>query len=162
MKYIVYKEDFTQKIINDELLKYSSNKASLEKVRELIKKGANVNCKNNYGNTPLIYSIKYSFTSCSKLLIEYGADVNIVNNYGETALIYLAGSISYKNFRNIEKPSIPIIDLLINSNIDLNKKNIEGKDAFDINKKIKIYVKSKYPDKYKEYLIKKDADKYNL
>jgi ankyrin repeat protein len=157
MKYIICKENFIQKKLNDELLKYSLNTASLEKIRDLIRKGADINCKNTRGNTPLINSITKSFTSCTKLLINHGADTNITNNLGETALHILAKSFNYK----FKKYSI-IADLLINSNIDLNKKNNENKDALDINEILKKHIKNNHPDKYENYLIKKDADKYNI
>ena len=49
----------------------------------LIANGANVNVKNNYGETPLH---KVDNQKVAALLISHGANVNAKNNYGETPL----------------------------------------------------------------------------
>ena len=59
-----------------------------ELVKKLIDDGADVNVKDNYRTTPLIYAAKNGHTEICKLLIDKGADVNIMTGYNQTALIF--------------------------------------------------------------------------
>jgi ankyrin repeat protein len=72
----------------------------------LIKRGADVNARNNYMNTPL-HHVKT--LSIAELLIKHGADVNARNNYMNTPL-HLAKTND-------------IAKLLIKNGADLNAKN---------------------------------------
>jgi len=56
------------------------------KVRQLIEKGADVNAKDQFQETPLHDAASRGNTDVAKLLIEKGADVNAKDNYGKTAL----------------------------------------------------------------------------
>ena len=86
-------------------------------------------------------------------MIDAGADVNIQNNYGSTALILSSLGSRY----------LKTVQLLIEAGADWNIKNKHDKDFLDYlcDEYIKIIIKY-YPEKYKEYLIKKNAEKYNL
>jgi hypothetical protein len=53
----------------------------------LISKGADVNSKNNSGNTPLLVAISGGNKEMVSLLISKGADVNSMNNLGKTPLV---------------------------------------------------------------------------
>jgi ankyrin repeat protein len=64
-----------------------------EKVSCLLEHGANVNAKDEMGNTPLILSIKHSVLEplllhreVTTTLIRHGADLNAVDKHGYTAL----------------------------------------------------------------------------
>ena len=61
----------------------------MEKIKFLIEKGADIEAKNNYGNTPLILTSRYGHIEVVKFLIEKGADIEAKDNYGETSLIVL-------------------------------------------------------------------------
>jgi len=107
------------------------------------------------------------FYSGIKLLIDNGADVNIKNNKNdETALMYISLLPTYtlrKNINNIKR----IIDLFIEADVDLNSKTLNDRDLFYIlgyssELELTKYIQEKYPEKYQEYLIKKDSNKYNL
>jgi ankyrin repeat protein len=52
----------------------------------LIDAGADLNPKDDYGETPLFHSTRLAFLNVVELLLEAGADVNVVNNTGQTAL----------------------------------------------------------------------------
>lgn len=52
----------------------------------LINAKANVNAKDNYGNTPLYVPVSKNNIKTVKLLIDAGVDVNSLNKYQETAL----------------------------------------------------------------------------
>jgi ankyrin repeat protein len=161
MKYIKTFEKLrldTQKDLDSNLLKYSRIKESLQLIRELIIKGANVNCRDGRDRTPLIYAASKNFTSAIKLLVENGADVNAEDDDGNTALLYIAG------FFTIKSSLKTTIDILIQNDVDLNHTNKAGRDAISMRDGgyFEKYIMEKYPEKYEEYLIKKDAQKYNL
>ena len=59
---------------------------NLQELQQLISEGANVNEKNNYGNTPLHYACIHNHLEIVKELIIHNANVNEKNNNGYTAL----------------------------------------------------------------------------
>ena len=59
-------------------------------VNILIKKGANINVKGEYGKTALIFAVNTT-TNIINILIENGADINAKSACGETALMVSAG-----------------------------------------------------------------------
>ena len=52
------------------------------RVRHLIKTGANINIQDSEGRTPLFYAANHDYMHVVYLLIEAGADWNIINNKG--------------------------------------------------------------------------------
>ena len=52
----------------------------------LIENGANINAKDKYGYTPLMWVSKEGYLNIAKYLIETGADVNVENKWGNIAL----------------------------------------------------------------------------
>ena len=56
---------------------------TLEEAEELIKNGADVNERNEYGDTPLFYTLNMDI---AELLIKSGANVNERNYHGQTPL----------------------------------------------------------------------------
>jgi ankyrin repeat protein len=169
---------------NHKLLDYSLN-GNLNGVKECIKNGVDVNCKNNGGWTPLLYSSKENHLEIVKMLIENGADVNCKNNYGWTPLIWS----SYFSYLEIVKTLIEngvdvncktnggwtplmfsssnghleIVKCLIENGVDWNIKNKDNKDfMYYLSDKEKEMMIREYPEQYKEYLFKKEVEKYNL
>ena len=141
MKYIKTFEKLrvgNQKELNSALLKYSRVKESLQLIRSLIFKGADVNCKNSIGSTPLLIASQAHFYSAIKLLIEKGADVYAIDKYGNNALILL---VSSNKFINSTKECI---DLLIEKDIDLAQTNYQDKDAFLLQTKAVEYMNYYY------------------
>ncbi len=57
-------------------------------VKYLIEKGADVNAKDYYGVTALMYAALYGHLDIVKYLVEHGADVNAKNVNGDLALMY--------------------------------------------------------------------------
>ena len=55
-----------------------------EIVKELLKNGVNVNCKDNNGNSPLLHASHLS-VDIIELLLEYGADPTLKNKFGSCA-----------------------------------------------------------------------------
>ncbi len=81
-------------------------------VKKKIESGADVNVKNNYGNTPLIWASDTRQTEIVKLLLEYGADANAKNNNGNTPL-HCASIYGYTE----------IVKLLLEYGADANAKD---------------------------------------
>ena len=87
----------------------------------LIKKGADVNAKNNDLETPLIHAIygakcKY----LTKLLLENGADVNVTTNYYDQTPLHYAAMIG----------NIDIGKLLFEYGADVNSMSVASKKSF--------------------------------
>jgi ankyrin repeat protein len=106
---------------------------------------ANIDIKDNLGNTALFLALEKEDLNSAKLLLKYGANVNNVNNNKETPLI-----IASKNGR--EK----VVEFLVNyPGINTTAKDKNGKNAYNVakNKNIKKYfdVKGKFI-KYDEQL----------
>ena len=69
--------------INIRLLKAVKENQNFGSIQELIKCGADVNVKDNNGNTPLHFA---QTKEIAENLIKYGANVNARNKQGETPL----------------------------------------------------------------------------
>ena len=54
----------------------------VEATRLLLDRGANVNARNIFGNTPVMDT---SSLECTQLLVEHGAKLRLKNHFGETA-----------------------------------------------------------------------------
>ena len=69
-------------------LMYAAEIGSLDAMRLLIDRGADVNAQNAFGQTALMWSV--SDPAKVRLLLDYGAEVNLVAKSGRTALIIAA------------------------------------------------------------------------
>ena len=86
--------------LNARLIEVAANRLEpLRKVKKLIKKGANVNARNNYGRTALMEAVYSGRLDKAEMLIENGADVNAKDNARRTALMEAAG----RGYSDIEK-----------------------------------------------------------
>ena len=154
MKYIKTFENTIFLNINDKLIDaiYFDNKVI--KVKKLIESGADINYidTSNDNMTPLMVSIVRNRIEITKYLIENGADTNSQDVDGKTPLMY-AGSMN----------SFEMVQLLIEAGVDWNIKDDNGDDFFELldDEMIKDVIEN-YPDEYKDYLMKKEAEKYNL
>ncbi len=86
-----------------------------ERVRELLKKGADPNAKNEYGNTPLHEAAFRGHVDVARLLLEHGADPNIQSKNGLTPLHEAA---SHGHF--------DVVELLLEHGADPNIKDKYG------------------------------------
>lgn len=71
--------------LNNDLSNAASNN-NLEKVKECLKAGANIDVKDNHGFTPLMNAVNYGYTEITEILIQNGADIEKENNSNATAL----------------------------------------------------------------------------
>ncbi|MEM8615178.1 MAG: ankyrin repeat domain-containing protein, partial [Cyanobacteria bacterium P01_H01_bin.105] len=96
----------------------------------LIKKGADVNAKDNNGQTPLFYtSRKINNTQAAGLLIKSGAEINARDNRGNTPLIWSTSRHERKHLlespNDFINPDITFFRLLLDKGADVNSKNDE-------------------------------------
>jgi uncharacterized protein len=105
-------------------LVYAARANSLDTVKALLEKGADINQTSGYGWTPLLVATQNRFYQLGAYLLEHGADPNKANNGGWTPL-YLA-----VDNRNIEGGDYPVrkgdmdhldfIKMLLDKGADVN------------------------------------------
>jgi ankyrin repeat protein len=83
-----------------------------EIAEQLIRKGAEIDARNEDGKTPLYYSINHSL-EIAELLISHGANVNAEDVYGQTPLFKVHKCNTF-------------MELLVKNGADVNKKDIDG------------------------------------
>lgn len=89
---------------------------SIDKVKELIDKGTNINAVSSRGITALHLAAEFGTFEIVKLLLEQGADVNALTMYNVTPLHFAA-----------QGGDINIANLLIHNGAILNAKDNEGR-----------------------------------
>jgi hypothetical protein len=99
----------------------ASRIGDIEKVKKLLKEGADVNAKNGYDATPLHLASLHGHVEIVKLLIENGADVNAKSSYDVTPLHFAA----YYGH-------IQVVKVLLEHGADPNIMNKDGKAAIDL------------------------------
>lgn len=87
----------------------------------LIKNGASLNIKDEFGQTPLHYLVMNSSAETIKLCLTFNFDVNVVNKEEENLLFSAANSN-----KNVE-----VLQLLIDLGLDVNHRNRSGQTALN-------------------------------
>jgi len=80
----------------------AAGSGDVSSVQTLLNKGANIELKNEYGYTALMYAAYYGHADVVRFLLNKGADVNAKDTYGRTALS-LAGKGGYGEIVRILK-----------------------------------------------------------
>ncbi|AEX62044.1 putative ankyrin repeat protein [Megavirus vitis] len=101
-----------------------TNPVYLSVVKLLLKRGANINAVDMYGNSALMLACSQNDVELAELLIRSGIDVNIKSNCNMTALISAAYNSGHNN-------NIDLIKLLLEHGADVNFINIYGRTALD-------------------------------
>jgi ankyrin repeat protein len=112
-----------------------------------------INFVNDDNFTPLTYAVYHERIEILKKLIKFGANVNYPNSNGETPLMVAA-----------TENNLDMLRILTDNGADWNKRDISGNDFFDclFDAEYEQILIEEYPKKYEDYIIKKDARKYNL
>ena len=119
-----YHQGFTPLMLASE---YSNNNSSLNAVKLLLDRGADINLKSTDKQYPaLMLASQYSNSTSSletvKLLLDRGADVNARNKYGYTALIIATQDSNSTS-------SLETVELLLDRGADVNPINNYGPNA---------------------------------
>jgi ankyrin repeat protein len=125
---------------------------NLDKALKLYK-SADIDLNYEVGDfTPLTRAIYYDRFHIIDVLIKLGVDINHVDNSGDSPLIYTA--YQYK---------LDAMKMLIDAGADWNIKDNNNNTFLDIlDNEDRELIIDDYPEKYKDYLMKKDIEKYNL
>ena len=97
---------------------YEVDLKSLEEIKELLKKGADLEARNKYGDTALILAARDGHLEVVKYLAELGADVNAKVSYGGTALMKAAIG-----------EHLDVVKYLAECGADLDVKDEDGRTA---------------------------------
>jgi ankyrin repeat protein len=184
MKFLKYFESNTtlsQDTLNQELMSAIDGN-DIDKIRDLLIDGADVNYKERYGQlkkglTPLhkacnirfwsVYEIKKN-EKVMKLLIKYGADLNAIDSFGRTPLMFC------EKFHKVK--------ILLDAGADFFIENNAGKTYLDIvldeltesglssreeefvvaYKEIMDWFNNRYPHLIEEWYLRKNVKNYNL
>lgn len=99
----------------------AASAGSLERLKELLKEGADADMKDDEGRTALHFASGYGELDCMEVLLDAGASINACDDNKNTALHYSAG---YGNKEATE--------LLIKKGADTSLKNAEDKTAKEV------------------------------
>lgn len=109
--------------LDDELLA-ATRKSDVAKVKELLDKGANVNAKTRYNQTPLFFACDRGSIELIQLLIDRGADVNAKDNfYNATPMTWAMMKKNKDVIRLLVEKGIDPSDAL-NQSIQSNDKDL--------------------------------------
>jgi len=89
-----------------------------ETLQRYLKQGADIDAKDRFGNTSLMWASLKDHTTVVQQLISAGADINAKNNYGYTALI-----------RASRNGHAAVVQQLIAAGADINAKDNHGSTA---------------------------------
>jgi len=92
------------------------------KLRKLLDDGANIELKNKFGDTPLIFAIYQNDSKLVKILLEYGANPNVIDGNG------LYTPLSKASDSNM----IEIVKLLLKYGADINYQHNESETALTV------------------------------
>ncbi|WP_265027948.1 ankyrin repeat domain-containing protein [Wolbachia endosymbiont (group A) of Calamotropha paludella] len=115
-------EVLKQKQLNlDKELLIAAEKGDLEKVRESIRRGANVNIQDRQGWTPLFWAIQKNNFNIIELLLDNSADIKVKDNEGWTPLHWA-----------VSLGSLDIVEHLVERGADVNASTADGRTPLDI------------------------------
>lgn len=96
-------------------------KGDTKKAQELINKGANINAKDSFGTTPLLWAISNKQTEAVNLLVKKGANVKAKDLMGMTSLHWAAAT-----------DNLLVAKLLIGKGADVKAKNNKMQTPYDL------------------------------
>ncbi len=135
-------------VLNKKLLDAVVNAKKAKEIKDLIIKGANVNCTNENGMTPLLLAAQYNpAVVVLNALIKNGANLSVVEPQFKSTALHLASN-------NNTNPKI--ISSLLSNGCNLESKNYLGETP------LLMAVKSNKETKIFTCLIKEGADAYSI
>jgi len=101
---------------DEEELFEAVKQGNIDKAKELLDKGINVNVRGDYSWTPLHLAARNKHVDLTKFLLEYGADINARSMSGRTPLYYAV----WNRYTDIVK-------LLLDHGADINVQSMSGR-----------------------------------
>ena len=104
-----------------------------------------VDAKNSFGKTALMYAAQYGFMNSVKILLEAGADINAQTQEGNMTDKYCYDDLCIANGKRtalmyaIQEGHLDIAKYLVSQGADINLKDSQGKTIYD-------YLSGKAPD----------------
>ena len=155
--------DIDQKDGNGETKLYkAAERGNIDECRNLLSRGANINCTDNGGASPLMIAAEKGHLPTCVLLTESGADVHLANKYGNTSLSWASWTGSYDvvnhlikqqaNINNINNDGVsplmgaaanghlPVCVLLTDFGADIDLTNHQGESALSLAARLGRYA----------------------
>ena len=98
----------------------------VNKIRELIERGADVNVKGQYGVTPLHKAASTGDVKVVQLLLDYGAKIDAEDSSGDTPLHVAAANWNNAVKRKLHDVTLEVAGLLLEKGAKVNKRNRSG------------------------------------
>jgi len=111
---------------------FTIDSGNLEKLKEIILKGVDVNIRNDNGHTRLWLAAIKGETSLLELLLKHGADPNIKSGQGLISGFTPLHTLGLDRNPDWIKNSVPIAKLLIKYGADVNTRSDLGITPLDI------------------------------
>lgn len=126
----------SREYLNDQLLMSAELGSSVESIKKWLELGADINCHDKNGNTPLLLAVIYRHFDIVKLLLECGADM-FIGNYKNYPLAFAK---MLRKYDNGEK----IYDFLVNYVIEHHPERVT-----EVEEHLPEEVKEKYPELFR-------------
>ncbi|MFP3020595.1 MAG: ankyrin repeat domain-containing protein [Wolbachia sp.] len=121
----------------DKELLIAAEKGDIEKVRDSIRQGANVNVQGRQGWTPVFWAIQKNNFNIIELLLDNNADIKVKDNEGWTPLHWA-----------VQLGSLDVVERLVERGADVNALTADGRTPYDLAinqnyREVKEYLRSK-------------------
>ena len=109
VKYLI--EQGTNPLIQDvdgnEALAYVTDRTTPEVIGHLLEQGLDINHRNKFQNTPLMFAIRHENLPAIRFMVEHGADVQAITRSGRT-MVSMAGSEAVRNYLKSLNKNVPM------------------------------------------------------
>ena len=97
-----------QDIDGNEALAYVTDRTTPETIAYLLEQGLDINHRNKFQNTPLMFAIRYENVPAVRFMVEHGADVQATTRSGRT-MISMAGGPKIKAYLTSLDQPVPTV-----------------------------------------------------